>query len=386
MKTKFILFLLLFSAAMFAQEVKRVAILETVDKENKVSYANKLILRASLSKAITQTEGYEAYDRTDVDAIMSEQDFQRTGMVSNDQIKRLGEMTGANYILVAEAVQVDNQNMFITAKLLDVETARTIMTDNVMMGTTAEDIQAGCKTLSEKLFSNTPTNKTSTSKTSSKVASKASATQIPEMSNVEIETEMLVINSKSDQKLLGAKLVKCLKNGISILSMHLNLDVAKDGIDESLMAGILSASGETDGAGMRSNIKIMHPMQESGYGRVYSINAITLGELYKKMKKVFSSERMLAYGKEEKEISCVASFCGAGGDEEAVLFAKNNGADVVVSADFKHHVIAYALELGLSVITMTHYASENYGFKKYYEKIRQQVKIPCAFHTDEHLL
>ena len=200
MKTKFILFLLLFSTAMFAQEVKRVAILETVDKENKISYANKLILRASLSKAITQTEGYEAYDRTDVDAIMSEQDFQRTGMVSNDQIKRLGEMTGANYILVAEAVQVDYKNMFITAKLLDVETARTIMTDNVMMGTTAEDIQEGCKTLSEKLFSNTPTNKTS-----SKVAAKASATHIPQMSNVEVATEMLVINSKSDQKLLGVK-------------------------------------------------------------------------------------------------------------------------------------------------------------------------------------
>ena len=200
MKTKFILFLLLFSTAMFAQEVKRVAILETVDKENKISYANKLILRASLSKAITLTEGYEAYDRTDVDAIMSEQDFQRTGMVSNDQIKRLGEMTGANYILVAEAVQVDYKNMFITAKLLDVETARTIMTDNVMMGTTADEIQEGCKTLSEKLFSNTPTNKTS-----SKVAAKARATQIPEMSNVEIGTEMLIVNSKSDQKLLGVK-------------------------------------------------------------------------------------------------------------------------------------------------------------------------------------
>ena len=38
MKTKFILFLLLFSTAMIAQEVKRVAILETVDKENKISY------------------------------------------------------------------------------------------------------------------------------------------------------------------------------------------------------------------------------------------------------------------------------------------------------------------------------------------------------------
>ena len=153
MKTKTILFLfLLISGMMFAQEVKRVAILETVDRENKVSYANKLILRANLSKAITNTAGYEAYDRTDIDAIMGEQNFQRTGLVSNDQIKRLGEMTGANYILVAEAVVVDSKNMFITAKLLDVETARTIMTDNLMMGTSADAIQEGCMVLAKKLF------------------------------------------------------------------------------------------------------------------------------------------------------------------------------------------------------------------------------------------
>lgn len=200
MRTKTLLFTLLLFSAMVSAQVKRVAILETVDRENKVSYANKLILRANLSKAITLTSGYEAYDRTDVDAIMSEQNFQRTGMVSSDQIKRLGEMTGANYILVAEAVVVDTKNMFITAKLLDVETARTIMTDNVMMGTTADQIQEGCTILSEKLFSNRPT-----SKTSSDVAAKASATQIPEMHAKMKEEEKLVINSKSTQKMFGVK-------------------------------------------------------------------------------------------------------------------------------------------------------------------------------------
>ena len=152
MKTKTILFLFLLISGMMTAQVKRVAILETVDKESKVSYANKLILRANLSKAITNTDGYEAYDRTDIDAIMGEQDFQRTGLVSNDQIKKLGEMTGANYILVAEAVVVDGKTMFITAKLLDVETARTIMTDNMMMGTTADAIQKGCIALAKKMF------------------------------------------------------------------------------------------------------------------------------------------------------------------------------------------------------------------------------------------
>lgn len=195
MKTKTLLFILLLFSAMVSAQVKRVAILETVDRENKVSYANKLILRANLSKAITQTSGYEAYDRTDVDAIMSEQNFQRTGMVSNDQIKRLGEMTGANYILVAEAVVVDARNMFITAKLLDVETARTIMTDNMMMGTSPDDIQEGCAKLAKRLFH----------VETIEVTQEAKPTQtnlfIPEVD----DPYDLVRHSKADQRMLGVK-------------------------------------------------------------------------------------------------------------------------------------------------------------------------------------
>lgn len=200
MKTKTILFiLLLISGMMLAQDVKRVAILETVDKENKVSYANKLILRANLSKAITNTAGYEAYDRTDIDAIMGEQNFQRTGMVSNEQIKRLGEMTGANYILVAEAVVVDAKTMFITAKLLDVETARTILTDNLIMGTTTDEIQEGCVTLAKRLFHE----ENSKERNNKNIITQVTHTE--EMSESNVSTNILEYHSKSEQKLMGVK-------------------------------------------------------------------------------------------------------------------------------------------------------------------------------------
>ena len=151
MKAKIILFFFLLLAGIVSAQVKRVAILETVDKENKVSYANKLVLRTSLSKAIANTPGYEVYDRTDVDAIMSEHTFQRTGLVNSDQIKRLGEMTGAEYILVAEAVKINAQNLFVTAKLLDVETARTIVTEMLEINT--DHLQQGCMILAKKMFS-----------------------------------------------------------------------------------------------------------------------------------------------------------------------------------------------------------------------------------------
>ena len=108
-------------------------------------------MRTSLSKAIANTSGYEVYDRTDVDAIMSEHTFQRTGLVNSDQIKRLGEMTGAEYILVAEAVKINAQNLFVTAKLLDVETARTIVTEMLEINT--DHMQQGCMILAKKMFS-----------------------------------------------------------------------------------------------------------------------------------------------------------------------------------------------------------------------------------------
>ena len=211
MKTKTLLFLFLLISGIMSAQVKRVAILETVDRENKVSYGNKLILRANLSKAITNTAGYEAYDRTDIDAIMGEQNFQRTGLVSNDQIKKLGEMTGANYILVAEAAVVDANNMFITAKLLDVETARTIMTDNVMMAANPEAIQEGCVTLAKKLFHGDEMTQNNTTTTTFNRTNQTSvnepANQITPQAIYSIvdNYELLVRNSKKNQKQHGIK-------------------------------------------------------------------------------------------------------------------------------------------------------------------------------------
>ena len=184
-----------------------------------------------------------------------------------------------------------------------------------------------------------------------------------------------------DPTLLGGKLVKCLKNGISVIAMHLNLDGAAGGIDETLAQGICASAGGT----LKSAV-LMHPLSQGGYGRAYEINETPVEVLAENMKKTFSCARMLSYGDGEKKICRVASFCGAGADEESILFAKQQGADVIVSADFKHHLIALTRELGLCVIALTHYASEQYGFEKYYQKIRQRVEIPCVLHADNDLL
>ena len=150
------IFILCFSLAlvslMFAQEAKKVAILEVVDREGKLEYGEKLMLRSNLARAVTNTNGFEAYDRSDMDAIFSEHDFQRTGNVSTSDIKKLGEMTGADYILVAEGAKTPDKKLFVTAKILNVETAKQEVTDNVLMGTSSSAIQQGCRNLASKMF------------------------------------------------------------------------------------------------------------------------------------------------------------------------------------------------------------------------------------------
>lgn len=59
---KFLLLCLLatMSIISYAQETKKVAILEVVDKEGKLTYSQKLMLRSNLARAITNTAGFEA--------------------------------------------------------------------------------------------------------------------------------------------------------------------------------------------------------------------------------------------------------------------------------------------------------------------------------------
>ncbi len=165
-KLTFLAVMLVCSLTAFSQ-AKTVAITDIVDRTSKLTYEQKLMLRSALAKAVTNMPGYEAYDRSDMDILLSEHEFQRTGYVSDDQIKKITEMTGAAYILITEAVAqkknvlgMEVVHFFVTSKILNVETRKYDRTEQQKMGTNLEDILRGCDKLAVKLFGN---NLTSTS-------------------------------------------------------------------------------------------------------------------------------------------------------------------------------------------------------------------------------
>lgn len=151
MKKIFFLFALLYGATLMAQN-KAVAVTEVVDKEDKVSYATEIMVRTRLTAAISMKQGYTAYDRVDLQSIMSEQNFQRTGLVDDATIKRLGEMTGASLILIPEVAMSDDGKIYVAVKMLDVTTAQTLMSTGELMGNSSVEVEEGCRALTAKVL------------------------------------------------------------------------------------------------------------------------------------------------------------------------------------------------------------------------------------------
>lgn len=156
-------------------------------------------------------------------------------------------------------------------------------------------------------------------------------------------------------------LIKAIEYKINVISMHLNLDFASDGIDENLS----KALGAT-------NAKIIEKIyQNYGYGRMFCLNKTTLLNFTKKVKKELETNRVVTYGKKNFAFNKVASFCGAG--SSTALKTLKSGectADVIVTSDVAHHVIKEIVEMGKAMVVVTHYSAENYGFKKFYEKTK----------------
>lgn len=127
MKAKFFLLLLLLSFVSLTSygQQRKIALLEprVGDGSTGVSGMEKAMVRGELRKAIVNHTGYEAFTRADIDKLMAEQDFQRTGMVSDDQIRAIGIMSGADYICVS-TLNKSNSEFYLEAYLVNVETAQ----------------------------------------------------------------------------------------------------------------------------------------------------------------------------------------------------------------------------------------------------------------------
>ena len=122
MRNLIIIFFCACATIIYAQN-KTIALLEPRigDGSTSVNGMEKAMVRGELRKAIVNIAGYEAITRANIDQMMKEHEFQRTGMVSGDQIKKLGIMSGADYICVSTLTK-SNTEFYLEAYMINLET------------------------------------------------------------------------------------------------------------------------------------------------------------------------------------------------------------------------------------------------------------------------
>lgn len=123
--------LLLFCLCCFAaaQGKQKVAVYMAGKEPEGVAGVHK-VLGGELAKTISESEKYSAVDRTD--AILSqlsrEQYMQRSGAVSDDEIRDIGKYLGVQYLSIAEISPVGKRSYYLDVRLVDVTTAEIMRT------------------------------------------------------------------------------------------------------------------------------------------------------------------------------------------------------------------------------------------------------------------
>ena len=116
-----------------------------------VSNMQKAIIRAKLAEALTNSGGYEALTRTDVDDLLKEFNFQDGGMVSDAQRKRLGQMSGAELLCITR-LTAESGFFFVESSLIEMESGKIAKTANQLMASSPiTDLEKGCLQLAAKL-------------------------------------------------------------------------------------------------------------------------------------------------------------------------------------------------------------------------------------------
>lgn len=150
-------------------------------------------------------------------------------------------------------------------------------------------------------------------------------------------------------------LLRAISLKMNVISMHLNLDIAERGIDQCLAEGL----GGKD-------IKVLDYVTETnGYGREGDVKEVDASEFLQAVKCAFGTDKAVLYG--SGKVKKVASFCGSGASE--ALNAQTD-ADLIVTSDVQHHELKELIERGKNVIILPHYVSEQYGFNKFYVRVK----------------
>ncbi len=158
-----------------------------------------------------------------------------------------------------------------------------------------------------------------------------------------IITHHPVIFNPLKNVLKGSIVHTLIKNGLSVISMHTNLDIGDGGVNDNLCNVLSPISVET-------------VIASDGYAlKKCAVSPISADDLAEKLKSALGT--VVKYTGENKEIENILVCSGSGGN--FVNEVKNFGCDALVTADVKHNQFLEADLLDISLFDAGHFNTED---------------------------
>lgn len=152
----------------------------------------------------------------------------------------------------------------------------------------------------------------------------------------------------TDSDITGRLLLKMIKNGISAICMHTNLDCARGGVND-ILADLFGIE----------NRRPVEPCGEDGEGcgRFGELSEeSTLSEFLPRICEILSANGLRYFDAKRpvKKLMVGGGSCG-----DYVSYAAEFGCDTLITADIKHNQFLDAAELSINAIDAGHFATEN---------------------------
>lgn len=162
--------------------------------------------------------------------------------------------------------------------------------------------------------------------------------------------------------LQGKKIIELIKNDISLYSSHTNLDSAPNGLNQT----IVSILGFEDSTLLGKN----RNDSTAGLGRIVELDEkIKLNDLIRQVKSRLNINNLRVV-KGNDTVSKIAIINGSG--QDFIGKAVSLGADCIITGDTTYHFASDYKEMGISILDVGHFASEQIIFFNVMKKIEEQ--------------
>ncbi len=181
------------------------------------------------------------------------------------------------------------------------------------------------------------------------------------------------ISAVNTSEPVGRKIIKCIKNNISVYTAHTNLDSCKIGTNEVLFNRLKLNDKKT--------IDVIDEQTGEGLGRIGTLaEQITLKQFLDSCINEFEIKNInysSDYDGLDKSIKTVA-LCTGSLMQSMIIKSKSMGADVFVTGDLTFHSGQLAKDYNIAIVDLTHYTSENIVFaeiEKYIKELGIEVYV-----------